>query len=170
MSLNIITSQHFRMIANNFIRLFFYDYYFTFSVHCVYFYCIISLFWFFFHPYIVGSYFILLDLLINKYQVTFANANTFPMHFVFVYFNCTLCVCVFMLIHFIYSMRYFVSNFFSHFTFFVVFFCLLSPLIYCTTKGLERQWENGFKVIYVFCGLNKRNVNELSDEVKPNRE
>lgn len=68
-----ILLQHFQMIANNFISIFF----FIRSVYCV-FCSYVTVF--------IPSYFILLDLPINKYQVTFANANIFSRHFFFVYF------------------------------------------------------------------------------------
>lgn len=59
--------QHFRMIANNFIFIFFCP-----PIRSMYFeFCSFVLVF-------IPSYFILLDLPINKHQVTFANANIFP--------------------------------------------------------------------------------------------
>lgn len=104
----------------------------------------------------------LLDLPINKYQVTFANANIFPMYF-FSSFRVRLFRRIFFVVF-----RSFYS--FSALLCVQLFFPHLSVCGFSLSHGTGmRDRENGFKVIYVCCGLNKRNVNELGRTEKPKR-
>lgn len=107
------------MIANNFI-VFVLVSFFSASVFWFMARYVISLFWS--YVLFIPFFYFLLDLPINKYQVTFANANIFPMYF-FSSFRVRLFRRIFLLffVHFIHSVRYCVCNSFFPISLYVVF-------------------------------------------------
>lgn len=94
------------------------------------------------------SCFFFFDLLINKYQVTFANANTFlPFLFPFNFFLLRFCLYIYII---------FCACVFT----FSASFCGFQFKIPYRFKYQEQRRENGFNS-YLYSILNRRNVKKL---------